>query len=363
MSSISNPNSSSSTNQPKNKKQKTNLIPQSNKNQFPNWLDLLEEIWILIFSKLLTIEIIENVQKVCMLLRKICKQPVTFRTINMTIPNGRSYVNLPSSLDNLTRYAIDSSAGGLIDIYLEYRVGYGYDDIPRTTLTYITERCKNLKHLRLGYLYNSSLTDEKLIEAVKKLPMLEEIQIIRCSFSYKTVEAIGHACPSLTSFGLNGLGCKLPDNMCNDEDYISYDEDYMSNDPDYIRNDEAVAISNSMPKLCHVQLIGNNMNNKGLKAILDGCPHLKSMDLRSCFHIDLSGDLGKRLANVHVLYPNDSTADYGHESYYIHDPDYIDFSSCYTGLYDYDPDDDRHQPSFADYDDYLDYYSGCYSRF
>ncbi|XP_074286036.1 F-box protein SKIP19-like [Silene latifolia] len=345
MSSISTP-SSSSNNQSNNKNQKTDLINETNKTQFPNWLELLEDIWVLIFSKLLTIEIIENVQKVCMLFRKICKLLVTFRTINMTIPNGCSYVNLPSSLDYLTRYAIDSSAGGLIDIYLEYRVGYGYDDIPRTTLTYITERCKNLKHLRLGYMYNSSLTDEKVIEAVKKLPMLDEIQIIRCSFSYKTVEAIGHACPSLISFGLNGLGCKLPDYMSDDEYYTCTDN--------YVRNDEALAISKSMPKLCHVQLIGNDMNNEGLKAILDGCPHLKSLDLRACFHIDLSGDMGKRLANMHLRYPNDSTADYGHESYYIDDNDYNDYSGLSVS-------DDDQVVSFDDYDDYLDYYSGCYS--
>ncbi|XP_074288386.1 putative F-box protein At4g05475 [Silene latifolia] len=311
MSSISNPNSSSSTNQTKNKKQKTDLIPQTNKTQFPNWLELLEDIWVLIFSKVLTIEIIENVQKVCMLFRRICKQPVTFRTINMTVPSGRSYVNLPRSLDNMTRYAIDSSAGGLIDIYLEYRPAYSYSDIPLRTLTYISERCKNLKHLRLGYLY--TLTDERLIEAVKRLPMLEEIQMIRCPFSYKTVEAIGHACPSLTSFGLNGLCCKVPDNMCNNEYY-------MSSDKYYICNERALAIAKSMPKLRHVQLIGNSMNNEGLKAILDRCPHLISLDLRSCFHVDLSGDFDRRLANTHLLYPNDSTADYGHESYYIHDP-------------------------------------------
>ncbi|XP_074286038.1 putative F-box protein At4g05475 [Silene latifolia] len=337
MSSISTP-SSSSNNQSNNKNQKTDLINETNKTQFPNWLELLEDIWVLIFSKLLTIELIENVQKVCMLFRKICKLPVTFRTINMTVPSDRRYVDLPRSLNNLTRYAIDSSAGGLIDIYLEYRRGYRYNDIPHTTLTYITERCKDLKHLRLGYVYNLSLTDKKLIEAVKRLPMLEEIQFIHCSFSDKTVEAIGHACPSLTSFGLNGAECKLPDYASSDEDYMSYVVDFMC-------NEKALAISKSMPKLRHLQLIGNSMYNEGLKAILDGCPHLKSMDLRACFHIDLSGDLGKRLANMHLRYPNDPTADYGHQSYYISYSDYM-----YLGLSE--SDDDR-----MSLDEFSHYYS------
>ncbi|XP_074288368.1 putative F-box/LRR-repeat protein 21 [Silene latifolia] len=351
MSSISNP-SSSSPNQPNNKKHKTDLIHQTNKTQFPNWLELLEDIWVIIFSKLLTIELIENVQKVCMLFRKICKLPVTFRTINMTVPRGRQYVNLPWSFDNLTRYVIDSSAGGLIDMYLEYHRDLSYSDIPYRTLMYITERCKNLKHLRLGYVSNVLLlTDERLMEAVKRLPMLEEIQIIQCSFSSKTIEAIGHACPSLTSFGLNGVGRKLPDYTFNDF-YMCTDEDCICNDEKFICNYYALAISKSMPKLRHVQLIGNSMNNEGLKAILDGCPYLKSLDLRACFFIDLSGDLGERLANMHLRYPNDSTADYGHNAYYIADPDHTDNSMCYSGLSDSDDDRPRVSPDVL-----IDYYS------
>ena len=44
--------------------------------------------------------------------------------------------------------------------------------------------------------------------------------------------------------------------------------------------DEALAIAETVPGLRHLQLFGNRMTNDGLKAILDGCPQLESLDLR-----------------------------------------------------------------------------------
>ncbi|CAH1445294.1 unnamed protein product [Lactuca virosa] len=43
-------------------------------------------------------------------------------------------------------------------------------------------------------------------------------------------------------------------------------------------------------------------------AILDGCPHLQSLDLRQCMYIDLKGDMGKRCSeNIKCLkLPEDS---------------------------------------------------------
>ncbi|CAB4306924.1 unnamed protein product [Prunus armeniaca] len=46
----------------------------------------------------------------------------------------------------------------------------------------------------------------------------------------------------------------------------------------------------------HLQLRGNKLTNDGLQAILDGCPHLESLDLRGCFHLKLGGELGRRCA-------------------------------------------------------------------
>ncbi|XP_074290454.1 F-box protein SKIP19-like [Silene latifolia] len=318
--SINQPSSSNSIEIKRNKKNKKKRIKtklkRKKKKKTPNWVELPEDIWFLILSKLTTIDIIENVQKVCMLFRKICKQATMFKAIDMSLPRGYAFMELPYDLNAMTRFAVDRSGGGLVDIYMEYLCD---DD----TLVYIVERSKNLKHLRLAhYVY---VSDEELIEAAKKLPMLEEVQIIICSFSEETVEAVGHACPTLTSFSITGIGSKKQN---------------------HIFNEEALAISRSMPNLRHLQLIGNNMSNEGLKAILDGCPLLESLDLRACFQIDLSGDLGKRCERIqHLRYPNDTTADYGRDT--CSDDNYFPTPQQ---LSEYDSDD---SDMFGTYPEYL----------
>ena len=68
-----------------------------------------------------------------------------------------------------------------------------------------------------------------------------------------------------------------------------------------------------MHGLHHLQLFGNQLTNVGLRAILDSCPHLESLDLRYCFNLNLLGDLGRRCREQirKLLLPTDSIADYG----------------------------------------------------
>ena len=125
----------------------------------------------------------------------------------------------------------------------------------------------------------------------EKLPLLEELDITISSLSEETIEAVGCRCPHLKSFKWNHDEYRLPDIQC---------------------DDEAVAIAKNMPELRHLQLIRNRLTNDGLQAILDNCPHLESLDLRKCFNVTLSGDLGRRCARIKNLrLPNDSTNDCG----------------------------------------------------
>ncbi|GKG55700.1 putative F-box/LRR-repeat protein 23, partial [Tanacetum coccineum] len=50
----------------------------------------------------------------------------------------------------------------------------------------------------------------------------------------------------------------------------------------------AIAIGKTIPALRHLELIGNGMSDIGLKAILDGCCHLETLDLRG-----LKANMGK----------------------------------------------------------------------
>lgn len=184
--------------------------------------------------------------------------------------------------DKMTRNIVDRSCGVLIDINIEY---FGTDDL----LKYITDRASNLKRLRL--VSCNSISDEGLSEGARNLPLLEELNLSDCSFSKEALEAIGQCCPLLKTLKFNRQGFRRA--------YREY-------------NDEALAIAENMPELRHLELFGNKMTDDGLQAILDGCPHLESLDLRQCFSVKLAGDLGKRCDEVIKYFrsPHDTTDDY-----------------------------------------------------
>lgn len=193
-------------------------------------------------------------------------------------------------------------------------------------------RSSHLKLLRLACCY--TISADALIDAFEKLPLLEELELTLSPFSAEQIINIIHRCTFLKTFKLNEQGSKNPTLAC---------------------DDEALAIAVSMPELRHLQLIGNSMTNDGLKAILDNCSHLKSLDLRACFHLNLVGNLAKRCCEQikDLRRPNDSTDDY---NYLTTDYD-SDFDEMYADEYDdmdYVSDDDHYE--FSDDDDHPSYY-------
>ncbi|KAJ9565858.1 hypothetical protein OSB04_001824 [Centaurea solstitialis] len=58
----------------------------------------------------------------------------------------------------------------------------------------------------------------------------------------------------------------------------------------------ARAIAKSMPTLRHLKLFGLMYDRNGVQAILNGCPHLQSLDLCGCPYDDL--DLDKNLVKL-----------------------------------------------------------------
>lgn len=188
-----------------------------------------------------------------------------------------------------------------------------------------------LRRLRLVLCYD--LSSEGLCKAIKNFPFLEELHLYYIRITKEAIEAIGHSCLQLESFRLNHRGSRRPQ--------IEYDE-------------EAFAIAESMPALRHLQLFGNKMTNEGLKAILDGCPHLKSLDIRQCFNVSLAGSLERRCSQqmTHLKRPFDSTEDYGFdtriEDYSSSEEDYpfgfsdIDFMSEDNDYYEFSDLDDEY---------------------
>ncbi|KAK2997510.1 hypothetical protein RJ639_025639 [Escallonia herrerae] len=151
-------------------------------------------------------------------------------------------------------------------------------------------KSSQLRCLRLVRCHDS-FSSEAFIEAIEKLPLLEDIHIHYATISKEAVAAAGRCCPMLKSFKLNKKAYKIPDFEC---------------------DDEALAIAGSMPGLRYLQLIGSKITNRGLQAILDKCPHLEYLDLRQCLNLRLEGNMGKLCSEriKDFRHPNDSTDDY-----------------------------------------------------
>lgn len=267
----------------------------------PNWLDLPPDLTANILHRLGAIEILDNAQNVCTAWRNICKDPGMWRVIDLR--------NADYDSDKMCMHAIDRSQGQLVDIKIEFFC-------TNELIEYMAVRSSQLRRIHVAFLYDS--ISESWCELFKKLPLLEELSLVSTDISKEAIAYAGQYCPMLRSYKFVKTGWRrdkigLTEIMCFDE--------------------EAIAIAKNMTQLRHLQLIGNNMTNKGLQAILDGCPHLVSLDLRRCFYLNVVAIVGKRCSEQikDLKLPEDSTEDC---DYNIMSPDYDNYDS--EGLSDYD---------------------------
>lgn len=124
------------------------------------------------------------------------------------------------------------------------------------------QRSSQLRRLHLVSCIN--LTDAGLIEVIKNLPLLEELQLYHIGISWHVIKAAGRHCPHLKSFKLNDQHKGSQNVFC---------------------NKEAHAIAKYMPGLLHLQLVANSMSLKGLLAIFKKCHHLETLDIRQCYNL------------------------------------------------------------------------------
>ncbi|KAI3872301.1 hypothetical protein MKW92_031601 [Papaver armeniacum] len=247
-----------------------------------NWVELPLDVLSKIFLKLGAADILCRAQSVCSTWRKISKDPMLFRSIDM---RWNLYEYDIYDMEIMAAEAVDRSCGQLVELFLER---FCRDQL----LTYIADRCSSLRHLRLVSCQEVSF--DALIKVVEKAVLLEELELCYCSFSGDKVDVlrtIGKACRQLKSFRLNCRGYRWRRVEC---------------------DDEALAIAENMPQLRRLHLFGSKLTNVGLGAILNGCLHLESLDLRQCFNVNLEGDVLKSCTDrlIELRLPNDSVADY-----------------------------------------------------
>ncbi|KAJ9565694.1 hypothetical protein OSB04_001660 [Centaurea solstitialis] len=227
-----------------------------------HWLQMPDEIMGgMILRRLGAIDILMNAQKVCRDWRRICKDPAMWKMIDMDYYSSFWYKK--KDLEKLCKQAVHRSCGELIDIRLNYFVT---DDL----LKFISGCSSKLNCLCLTRCHG--VTGFGLSNALKRLPHLETLELSYIRICAEDIEVIGHNCPQLKSFTMDKL---FPDDHAH-------------------AHAHAHAIANSMPALLHLKLGCSKMHtDDGIRAILNGCPHLESLDLRGCYYLHLTGNLEK----------------------------------------------------------------------
>ncbi|PWA85585.1 F-box domain, cyclin-like protein [Artemisia annua] len=243
--------------------------------QTRNWLELPSNIMTDILFRIGAKDMLQNAQKVCTTWRKICKDPSICRVLHVD-GSTQSY---QEPLSMTFKHAVDKSQGQLIDLTM-----VNFDD--DRLLTYVADRSSQLRRLEVaccdGQLYIS------MLKCFKKFSLLGELSLHSTVLSGRIVEKLGRYCPLLKIL----KGNERPDTYWHE---------------DWVEDETAVAIGDELPGLTHLELIGNNMSNYGLKAILDGCSHLELLDLRGCFYIELKGAIRKRCKKIKCFkMPRDS---------------------------------------------------------
>ncbi|KEH36693.1 F-box/LRR protein [Medicago truncatula] len=132
-----------------------------------------------------------------------------------------------------------------------------YRTIDMFDLGYIS--ASHLRRLHLACCYR--VTDEVLCEVAEKFSHLEELDICISGLAICPLKAIGRCCPRLKTLEFRIIERGNP----SDDD------------------EEAFDIELNMHGFRRLQLFRDEITNKGLLAILDGCPHLEYLYMRQGF--------------------------------------------------------------------------------
>jgi hypothetical protein len=130
-----------------------------------------------------------------------------------------------------------------------------------------------------------------LVRVAEKCPLLEEIE---CSYQARPAEFyryVGNVRPQLKRLRLHVEQWYDYDEIkremeeearhqqfgSDEEDEDEESEEESFKDWEARKNKDAFAIAESLHELRLLQMAGNSLTNKGLHAILDGCPHLECL--------------------------------------------------------------------------------------
>ncbi|TVU01460.1 hypothetical protein EJB05_53087, partial [Eragrostis curvula] len=266
-----------------------------------DWSELPLDVLSSIFMKLGTIEILMGAGLVCRSWLMSAKTPELWRFVDMT-RHKLVFSKGEDTMCAMAKVAIDRSDGKMESFWTQKFVT---DEL----LDYIASRANSLKSIRLiGCTY---IWTEALARFASKCPLLEEIECSHHKMPAGLFRYIGKVCPQLKRLRIHMqwfdsdqiMREMAMENRQNDED--EYEEPEESDEAWEARqNQDAFAIAESLHELRLLQMQGNSLTNKGVYAILKGCPHLEFLDISECYHIDVNAELRTRCAKLkHVWLP------------------------------------------------------------
>lgn len=238
----------------------------------PNWLELPRDVTLNILQRLHTVEVITSACLVCPLWWNLHKDPYIWRTIRMPEFYHRRYNRV--DWEKMCRYAVDRSCGQLEDIYIYM---FGNDELlkymaDRWWPVIILEFFNSYQHILFRFLFEfyrasnlrririvrcGKVSEKWFIEAVKKLPLIEKLDISNNYLSKHSFEVVGSCCPLLKTLTYGN--------------HVSMDH-----------NAEVFVIAKTMPGLRNLTILGWRLTPVGVVAILDGCSLLESLNLEYC---------------------------------------------------------------------------------
>ncbi|XP_051202105.2 putative F-box/LRR-repeat protein 22, partial [Lolium perenne] len=222
-----------------------------------NWADMPLDSILAVFQKLDHIDILMGADQVCRSWRRAARdEPVLWRRIVM---HGNAELAFRLNRQGMACAAVQRSKGQCEAFCGEYAGDDGF-------LLYLSEQAPFLKSLRL---ISCAISLDGLEEHLTRFHLLEELELSQCPELIRTKvhEILQRACPQLKHFRTN-------------KHYFHERRWIIPRDLDA----EGIA---TMHELRSLQLIANDLTNKGLAAILENCPHLESLDLRHCFNVDM----------------------------------------------------------------------------
>lgn len=242
-----------------------------------NWLELPEDVMILIFKKLSVLEILLNAQMVCTSWQKLAREPQIYCAINLE--HAEDYFTYALFFKDFVKDVMGRSCGHMVEFSCTVSSLVTFE-----VLDYVVDQsCRSLKALRMSDWCHNATRALSLLAV--GLPDLEKLDL-RCTYDVsETIQELGRFCSKLRYLRLDFM--KLHPNW------------------DFFADDDALAIGANMSQLHQLHLNEWPLTNKGLQAILDGCPRLEYLVLKSCPKINLKG--GLRLNRVRNIRSSDES--------------------------------------------------------